>query len=72
MGAVEASVGATGEPACEDGEEQRCLVHYELASGVPTCWEGVSVCAEGRWGPCGAPPEGPGKGTVVVETGATP
>ncbi len=44
--------GGDGGVACEAGATKACFVYVGESSGVLSCYEGVQVCEDGRYGPC--------------------
>ena len=44
--------------SCDDGDEARCSVVVHQASGVTSCFPGVTYCIEGAWTECFDPETG--------------
>lgn len=50
---------------CETGAVQHCKVTRGEFQGVASCFEGVQMCFEEAWGPCGEPAEVLPPGTAM-------
>jgi hypothetical protein len=40
------------QPTCADGSVQACTIRLKSHAGVTQCFDGMSVCEDGRWGEC--------------------
>jgi hypothetical protein len=52
----QAPAAVVAKATCADGEVLSCrnVIHSEI-TGLDDCFEGVRLCVDGAWGPCGGP-----------------